>query len=541
MAKKWLILILIIAAFFRFFRLTSAPPGLNWDEVSIGYNAYSILKTGRDEWGQFLPLSFKAFGEQKLPGMIYASIPGLALFGTTDLGVRVTPAVIGLLGVIALYALAKKLLGVRPALVAAFLLAVSPWAVHFSRVSFEAGLAMVLTITSVYFLSETKEKPQNLWLAMLFAVLAAYTYNSVRILLPLLFLSYLSLGIIKRDLKTLRRLLPALLVGVVLLIPLAVNFLKPEGRVRWGTVNITSQKGFTDAVAESRGYTTLPSILPRLIQNKVTHYLYAVGANYIRLFSSEFLYLTGSGNTQRSVQGMGLFYLFELPLLIVGLIALTRDKKYFSALRVIVPWLLLAPIPSALTIDSPSSVRALGMLPPLLLIEAVGAVIALAWAREKRLILAAALAFVFWNIAYFAYLLWFVYPVKYSDSWFYGSRQVFSYVREHESEFDKIYITSTYGEPYIYTLFYLGYDPHKFQTEQVYRSVDPTGWVHVESFDKYDFTDYSELRKPKEIIARNPGNLLMIGSFTQLSDLPKLFEIKAPNWRAMFEVAEVKR
>jgi len=108
--------------------------------------------------GQLLPLAFKAFGEVKLPGMIYASIPGIALFGTTDFGVRVTPAIIGLLGIVALYALAKKLLGEKPALVAALLLAVSPWAVHFSRVSFEAGLAMVLTIVSVYYLVEQKPK-----------------------------------------------------------------------------------------------------------------------------------------------------------------------------------------------------------------------------------------------------------------------------------------------------------------------------------------------------------------------------------------------
>jgi len=55
MQKKWLIIILLLGAFFRFFRLTTAPPGLNWDEVSIGYNAYSILITGRDEWDSYYP------------------------------------------------------------------------------------------------------------------------------------------------------------------------------------------------------------------------------------------------------------------------------------------------------------------------------------------------------------------------------------------------------------------------------------------------------------------------------------------------------
>ena len=61
---KWKILLLagivLLAFFLRFYKVTEIPPSLNWDEVSIGYNAYSILKTGRDEWGVFLPIHFKA-------------------------------------------------------------------------------------------------------------------------------------------------------------------------------------------------------------------------------------------------------------------------------------------------------------------------------------------------------------------------------------------------------------------------------------------------------------------------------------------------
>ena len=110
---RLLILILITAGLFRFWGLTKSPPALNWDEVSIGVNAYSILKTGRDEWGQFLPLSFRAYGEQKLPGMIYASIPGIAIFGLNEFGVRITPALIGILAVYALYLLGSQLISIN--------------------------------------------------------------------------------------------------------------------------------------------------------------------------------------------------------------------------------------------------------------------------------------------------------------------------------------------------------------------------------------------------------------------------------------------
>ena len=113
MTKKYsnilLGLIILVAFFLRFYKVTSIPPSLNWDETSIAYNAYSILKTGKDEWGQVMPLHFKSFGEYKLPAQIYASIPGIAIFGLNELGVRITPVVYGTLTVLFLYFLVEEL------------------------------------------------------------------------------------------------------------------------------------------------------------------------------------------------------------------------------------------------------------------------------------------------------------------------------------------------------------------------------------------------------------------------------------------------
>src|SRR3990167_5517173 len=109
--KVWLSFVIVLAFFLRFYKITQIPPSLNWDEVAIGYNAYSILKTGKDEWGQFLPVHFKSYGEYKLPAQIYASIPGIAVFGLNELGVRITPVVYGTLTVLLLYFLTRALFG----------------------------------------------------------------------------------------------------------------------------------------------------------------------------------------------------------------------------------------------------------------------------------------------------------------------------------------------------------------------------------------------------------------------------------------------
>ena len=81
-----LVLVVLLGFVLRFYKVVLDPPSLNWDEVSIGYNAYSILKTGRDEWGKFMPVHFKAYGEYKLPVQIYSSIPGIAIFGLNEFG-----------------------------------------------------------------------------------------------------------------------------------------------------------------------------------------------------------------------------------------------------------------------------------------------------------------------------------------------------------------------------------------------------------------------------------------------------------------------
>src|SRR4030043_771765 len=141
--ELFLLLCVIIAAFFlRSYKVTQIPPSLNWDEVSIGYNAYSILKTGRDEWGKFLPLHFKSYGEYKLPAQIYGSIPGIAVFGLNELGVRITPVVYGTLTVLLLFLLARELFKNKwVALGSALLLAISPWHIQLTRASFESSFS----------------------------------------------------------------------------------------------------------------------------------------------------------------------------------------------------------------------------------------------------------------------------------------------------------------------------------------------------------------------------------------------------------------
>src|SRR3990167_2913092 len=107
--KKLFWVILILAFILRFYRLGEIPLSLDWDETSNAYNAYSILKTGRDEYGLFLPITNRSFEDYKPPLYMYLNIPTVAVFGLTAFAARLPSAIFGFLTVPIIYFLAKKL------------------------------------------------------------------------------------------------------------------------------------------------------------------------------------------------------------------------------------------------------------------------------------------------------------------------------------------------------------------------------------------------------------------------------------------------
>ena len=237
------ILILLLAAFLRFVELGKNPPGLYWDEVSLGYNAYSILKTGRDEHGEFLPLTrFKAFGDYKPPGYIYATVPSIALFGLNEFAVRFPSALAGVIMVWLTYLLVRELfpthLGV--ALLAASLLAISPWHLQLSRVAFEAMLAAAFNLAGVYLFIKAINK-SGWWLipSGIFFVLTLYTFNSNRLLTPLIVLA-LTLIYTRNLWAKKTAVITATIIGLILALPLLPYWRSPESKVRWHEVNIFS-------------------------------------------------------------------------------------------------------------------------------------------------------------------------------------------------------------------------------------------------------------------------------------------------------------
>src|SRR3989344_6270995 len=133
------ILILLLGIFLRFYKLGEVPNSLNWDEVSWGYNSYSIISTGRDEHGSFLPTSFKAFGDYKQPVYVYLGTIPIKIFGLSPFSVRFTSALFGSLSIALVFLLSKEIFKKERfkrdiSLLSMLFFAISPWSIQFSRV-----------------------------------------------------------------------------------------------------------------------------------------------------------------------------------------------------------------------------------------------------------------------------------------------------------------------------------------------------------------------------------------------------------------------
>ena len=199
-----LIITVFIAAFLRFWQLGQIPPSLSWDEVAWGYNAYSLGISGKDEFGKFLPHEYlESYGDFKPPVYAYLDILPVKIFGLTEFAVRFPSAFFGTFTILLTFFLVREIFGTKKdkgdilGLIAAGILAVSPWHIMLSRAAFEANVStFFIGMGVLFFVVAVKRNMWFLSISILSFMVSIYTFNSPRIVAPLLVLM-LSIGFYK--------------------------------------------------------------------------------------------------------------------------------------------------------------------------------------------------------------------------------------------------------------------------------------------------------------------------------------------------------
>jgi len=497
-----LALIIVVASFLRLYKLTVNPPSLFGDELDLGYQAYSILKTGRDYYGNFMPIHFHSLAEWRTPLYLYSAVPTVAVWGISPLGVRVPAAIFGILGVLAIYLLVREISRRESiGLISAGLLAISPWHIQYSRAGFEATQMLFFLLIGLwlFFKCINSKNGQYLWLSVFSLVLTPWVYSTAKLFTPI-FMIFLFLLYRKEILAfPKRQKIYAVVAGLIVGLPIALSTLFGGGAQRFSYISVFSDPTTEGAIGEARLEDarargplvtgTSPLFLDRVFHNKFSYWGSTIVQNLLQPYSTEFLFIKGDSDPRQSV-GLGEFYKVDAIILVLGFVlffAKFADKKIKY---VMLFWLIAGVIPAALTVDGGNhATRLILILPPLIFLISYGL-----FAFNK--ILPRKFSPVFWGI-YVLFLLigflgyqhtyWVHYPYTSERWWHAGFKESFDYIKSMDSQYDRIFF-SMQGEPvYIFFAGYYQYPPDKWQQGFPFKSTWVDGFGRISYIDKYYF------------------------------------------------------
>lgn len=537
---NFLLLLSIIAAalFLRLYNLSHIPVGFNDDEAAFGYNAYSILKTGKDEWGKVMPFpAFESFGDWKLVFYLYSVVPSIAVFGLSNFAVRLPSALFGVLAVYATYLLTKQITKSGPiALIAALLLAISPWHVVASRNAFESDVAVpFITLGTYFFLKSLKDQRFSVP-ALGFFIICFYIYRSNWLFVPIYLASLLFL--FRKSIKNPLRHLKMLTISLIFLLPLLPVVISFKGQSRfiqesfiWGPPKI----GIINDINEKRGVCSqvLPANICVVFYNKYLAFLKQYTNNYLDNLSPKTFFDKIQPTGFQSFATRSPLYFFELPLVFLGVFWILKRNKIASL--VLIPWLLVVPLgASAVGIGNYGRINI--FMPAIQILTAFGIFSVISTAKKFKIgkPTTAFLSLII-ILSVFQMLLDLFYqePFKISRYQRFGYESLFSYLKSKEQNYDNILVSRKIDDShqYIQYVFSQKLDPLYFQKNNVH-TLQNAGWLYIRQIGKYSFpTSINTNEIP-------PASLVVVSEKELETEIQPIESIKDVRGDTIFQIYE---
>lgn len=503
-------LILFLASILRFWQLGQVPPSPDWDEVALGYNAYSIMFTGKDEYGKTFPIILRSFDDYKPALYTYFVIPFIKLFDLTIVAVRLPSAIFGIFAVLASYFLVKELFKRDSlALLVSFILAISPWHIQFSRIAFESNVGLAFNIFGVLCFLLGLRRPWILLLSALLLALNLYVYQSEKVFVPLLLI--VLVVIFRKELFALPKkyLVIAMFLGLSISLP-TVNYTLTNREALSRAQGVSILADPTPLLRENAQRILVDrenkDILGLVLDNRRIFYVKTAISGYLSHFDLNWLFITGD-LPRHHAPNMGLLYLWELPFLLIGIYMLAFGAFDKKAKLIIFLWLLIAPIPASITSGVPHAVRTLNFLPTLQIFTAIGVLTAfqsisnikykIVKIHIKYLIFTLYFLFFMFNFSYYINQYFVQQNYFASVDWQYGYKEVIETVKKIENKYRRIIVSNEphLDQSYMFFLFYLKYPPNIYQEEARFAS---GGFRETHRFGKFEFRPVSWDNEKKE-------------------------------------------
>ena len=490
--KVLLILILLLAIFLRFFNLAKLPAILNRDEAALAYNSYLLLVTGKDEWQVKNPFVFKSFGDYKLPGYHYLLAGFFKVFGLSDAVVRIPSALAGVILVLLSYFWAKNIFKIKNeySILFAFLIAVMPVFSFYSRIAFEANLALTFFVASLYFIFSEKRK---LILASVLMILAVLTYNT-----PLLLLPFIILIIPFFDgFKNYKKWLPTIIIFSLIFILVSLKLLPLTGQK--SGITIFNDATVWDDYTLYRG--GLEGLKLKLFGSKYFYYLTLIIKNLIASFSLRFLVINGGSHPWHSIPGAAhLFYIsYFFSLLALFYLIKNLFKKFNKNEFLLIYLLIVSLAPSVVTVDSPHATRSLFFFFIFTFI-AIYFLNSLKKLKNKLRLKYFLIGILLFEVFSYQQKYFFDFPKQQSDSLWVEYQQLVKELETNDHD-KKIAVVDPGGYQYILTAWYAKMKPVVFFETMKYQKANEINFYYGEFLSNYHFIkDKADIQSNEEIL-----------------------------------------
>jgi 4-amino-4-deoxy-L-arabinose transferase-like glycosyltransferase len=487
----------LLAAILRLARLTHSPPGLNQDEAINAWNAFCLLKTGRDMVGVHWPIFYAhSIGDNRTTLLLYWLIPFQALGGLSVVSMRAAAAVSGILCVPLIFQVGTRLFGRLAGVVAAALLVVNPWHFSSTRWAIDGSLVPFLTLATLALMlsaglpiadgGSRRARPWVAALAGLVGGAGCYGYWAMRLHFPF----FLALAVLVTwwHWRALLRSRVGLVTAVAFALGVAVTF---------GPLAL---RHLTDPAIAMRAAMTrlwdpgtpLPEIARRVLGRYAIH------------FGPDFLFVGGDVDPGNAPADSGAFEWVLLPLMLVGLIAALRRVRSSASCALLVALVLAYPVGDLVgRYDGVHAFRSSPGMAGLLLLAAWGTVNVWRWTRARSRSLA-------WVVAVSITVAGLLQDARsmatYFGSWpdrpgiyflFHADfMQACEWVRPRVRDVDAVFWTTTgVNMPFAMTLVGLGYDPARWLSDPKDIQPDVDGWDHYVRYG-HNYFLYGQLCRP---------------------------------------------
>ena len=511
-----------IGIFLRLYGLTQVPPALHGDELGTGYNAYSLIKTGVDEYGKSFPLTFR---NDFSPLIFYATLPFVWVLGLSELSTRLPTAIVGVSLIPLVYFIAKVIFKEKKlALLAMFFLAVSSWEIRFSRTALEMIWAVVFQMIGILFYLRSRSKNNSRLLIAFFSfVLSVIVYQSAKFTTPLLLVNlfFYDFKFFKKN----WRLLTIYSVAFIILPIIGYFLIRPFKEMRF--VGISVFTVWKNSLPPHTSFITPINII-NLFQTIII--------NYLKHFDPTILFFDNSRLRYFQVTGSGMFYPWQIVGLMIGIVVLIQ-KISLKTYRFLLIWILISPIPAALTTGVPFSNigRNLLMFPALEIVCAIGI---LTLFRRLETFLKPALLFmsillltliVGIQMNNFLFHYFTEVPEKFALFWGQPLKETIPMLSEYEPSVNSIIVTDSIKQSYMYLLFYGHKEPNWLQMQ-------PKVKHPVVGYAKIGLYEFRPISWEKD---RLLPNTLIIGTPQEIPDNEKIiYEVKQNNQQVLLRVVK---